>query len=140
MKYCLVCHLFKLFDCYPGFLLFSLDFLQFLIYWLNLVFMFFFEKVLFCLLNHERNIIMTILLWFLWNKLILFFHQDCFTYCTIIHKRKIKKLVFFAMLSLGLSCARKSKFKHSFQDAINLLYSCRHDEVSTEYFLLHYPW
>ena len=49
-----------------------------------------------------------------------------------------KGLKFIAILRLGLSPLRKHKFKHSFQDTINLLCSCSLDIESTVYFLLHF--
>ena len=48
-----------------------------------------------------------------------------------------KGLKFITRLRLGLS--REHKFKHSFQDRINPLCSCRIDIGSTEHFLLHCP-
>ena len=42
-------------------------------------------------------------------------------------------------LTLCLSHLREQKFKHSFQDTLNLLCSCANDVESTEHFLLHCP-
>ena len=50
-----------------------------------------------------------------------------------------KGLKFITRLRLGLSHLRKHKFKHSFQDTINPLFSCGPDIESTEHFLLHCP-
>ena len=48
-----------------------------------------------------------------------------------------KGLKFITRLRLGLSHLREHKFKHSFQDTINLLCSSGLDIESTEHFLLH---
>ena len=50
-----------------------------------------------------------------------------------------KGLEFITRFRLGLSHLREHKFKHSFQDTINLLCSCRLNIESTEHFLLHCP-
>ena len=50
-----------------------------------------------------------------------------------------KGLKFITRLRLGLSHLREHKSKHSFQDTINPLCSCRLDIESTEHFLLHCP-
>ena len=42
-------------------------------------------------------------------------------------------------LRLGLSHLREHKFKHGFQDTLNLLCSCGNNVESTEHFLLHCP-
>ena len=50
-----------------------------------------------------------------------------------------KGLKFITRLRLGLSYLSEHKFKHSFQDTINLLCCCGLDIESTEHFLLHCP-
>ena len=42
-------------------------------------------------------------------------------------------------LRLGLSHLREHKFKHSFQDSLNLICSCGNDFETSAHFLLHYP-
>ena len=42
-------------------------------------------------------------------------------------------------LLLNLSHLRSHKFKHSFQDSLNPLYTCGLHEESISYFLLHCP-
>ena len=53
------------------------------------------------------------------------------------HNPKGLKLI--TRLRLGLSHLREHKFKHNFQDTINLLCSYGIDIESTEHFLLHCP-
>ena len=50
-----------------------------------------------------------------------------------------KGLKFITRLRLGLNHLREHKFKHSFQDTINPLYSCGLDIEPTGHFLLHCP-
>ena len=53
------------------------------------------------------------------------------------HNPKGIKLV--TRLRLGLSHLREHKFKHSFQDTLNFLYSCGLDIETTSYYFLHCP-
>ena len=50
-----------------------------------------------------------------------------------------KGLKFVTRLRLGLSHLREHKFKHSFEDSINLLCSCSLDVESTIHYFLHCP-
>ena len=50
-----------------------------------------------------------------------------------------KGLKFITRLRLGLSHLRQHKFKHSFQDSLNVFCSCGLDIESTAHFLLHCP-
>ena len=50
-----------------------------------------------------------------------------------------KGIKFITRLRLGLSHLREHKFKHSFQDSLNLFYGCGLDIESTAHFLLHCP-
>ena len=53
------------------------------------------------------------------------------------HNRKGVKLL--TRLRLGLSHLRHHKFKHSFQNALNLFSSCRKEVETTSHFLLSRP-
>ena len=48
-------------------------------------------------------------------------------------------ICFIRRLRLGLTHLREHKFKHGFQDTLNLLCTCENDVESTEHFLLHCP-
>ena len=50
-----------------------------------------------------------------------------------------KGIKFITRLRLGLSHLREHKFKHSFQNSLNLFRSCGLDNESTAHFLLHCP-
>ena len=50
-----------------------------------------------------------------------------------------KEIKFITRLRLGLCHLREHKFKHSFQDSLNLFCSCGLDIESTAHFLLHCP-
>ena len=50
-----------------------------------------------------------------------------------------KGLTFLTRLRLGLSHLRKHKFKYSFQDSINPLYSCSLDVELTIHYFFHCP-
>ena len=49
-----------------------------------------------------------------------------------------KGIKFITRLQLGLSHLREHKFKHNFQDLINLLCNCGHNTEPTTHFLLPY--
>ena len=50
-----------------------------------------------------------------------------------------KRLKFVTILSLDLSQLREHKYKHSFQDSMNPLFSCSLDVESTIDYFLHCP-
>ena len=52
---------------------------------------------------------------------------------------KPRGICLITRLRLGLSDLREHKFKHGFQDTLNPMCNCGHDEDSTEHFLLHCP-
>ena len=54
--------------------------------------------------------------------------------------RNPKGIKLITRLRLGLSHLREHKFKHSFQDTLNLLCNCGHDIESTTHFFFHCPF
>ena len=71
------------------------------------------------------------------KKILLNFMRPSGSTAFNCHNPKEVKLL--TRLRLGLSHLREHKFKHSFQDSLNLICSCGNDFETSAHFLLHYP-